>query len=126
MKIRTRTTVLKSLREDEGIKVVYIIIHTTEISLEGWLAVRGVFSTYIDIPPSSRSPVYTNIMDGQAFPKSTLESARKAKLTMESFYDHLLVQDRDRTNRWKKLDLSMEEMGLSNDEVRGRRPLSSY
>ncbi len=62
-------------------------------------------------------------MDGQVFPKSTLESARKAKLTMENFYDNLLVQDRDRTNRWKKLDLSMEEMGLSNDEVRGHTVL---
>ncbi len=57
-------------------------------------------------------------MDGvQAFPKSTLESARKTKLTMENFYDNLLIQDRDRTNRWRKLDLSMEEMALSTDEV---------
>ena len=58
-------------------------------------------------------------MDGsQAFSNNTLESARKAKLTMENFYDNLLIQEKDRTNRWRKLDISMEEMGLSTDEVR--------
>ena len=57
-------------------------------------------------------------VDGsQTFSNNTLESARKAKLTMENFYDNLLIQDKDRTNRWRKLDLSMEEMGLSTDEV---------
>lgn len=61
---------------------------------------------------------------GQAFPKSTLESARKAKLTMENFYDHLLIQDRDRTNRWRKLDISMEEMALSTDEVKRKLSIS--
>ena len=30
---------------------------------------------------------------------ATLESARKAKVSMENFYENLLVQDRDRTNR---------------------------
>ncbi|CAI8049434.1 Serine/threonine-protein kinase 38-like [Geodia barretti] len=48
---------------------------------------------------------------------STLESARKAKVSMETFYENLLIQDRDRSNRWKKLELSMEEMGLSAEEV---------
>ena len=62
-------------------------------------------------------------VDGsQTFSNSTLESARKAKLTMENFYDNLLIQDKDRSNRWRKLDLSMEEMGLSSDEVRDLGP----
>ena len=75
------------------------------------------------------------------FSTMTLENARKAKVSMENFYENLLVQDRDRSNRfgnpvrlvlllivhlyklvcffsrWKKLELSMEEMGLSSDEV---------
>ena len=53
----------------------------------------------------------------QPFSTATLESARKAKVTMENFYDNLLIQERDRSNRWRKLDQSMEEMGLSTDEV---------
>ena len=30
---------------------------------------------------------------------STLESARKAKISMDTFYENLLIQDRDRSNR---------------------------
>ena len=52
-----------------------------------------------------------------AYPSATLENALRAKVTMENFYENLLVQDRDRNNRWKKLEMSMEDMGLSNDEV---------
>ena len=48
---------------------------------------------------------------------STLENALRAKVSMENFYENLLLQDRDRNNRWAKLEMSMEEMGLSNEEV---------
>ena len=70
------------------------------------------------------------------FSTMTLENARKAKVSMENFYENLLVQDKDRNNRsgnlsdwlfvllinrlvyrWKKLEQSMEEMGLSAEEV---------
>ncbi|CAI8049436.1 Serine/threonine-protein kinase 38-like [Geodia barretti] len=54
---------------------------------------------------------------------STLESARKAKVSMETFYENLLIQDRDRSNRWKKLELSMEEMGLSAEEREEHRQI---
>lgn len=50
------------------------------------------------------------------FSTTTLENARKAKVTLENFYENLLIQDRDRSNRWNKLEQSMEEMGLSADE----------
>ena len=33
------------------------------------------------------------------FSDTTLESARKAKVSTENFYENLLIQDRDRTNR---------------------------
>ena len=77
------------------------------------------------------------------FSATTLENARKAKVSTENFYDNLSVQDRDRTNRydkyimantpvyiykciyisvyiyirWKKLEQSMAELGLSEEEV---------
>ena len=54
---------------------------------------------------------------GQPYSSSTLENALRAKVSMENFYDNLLVQDRDRVNRWTKLEMSMEDMGLSNEEV---------
>ncbi len=47
----------------------------------------------------------------------TLQNALKAKVSMENFYENLLVQDKDRRKRWKKLEMSMEDMGLSNEEV---------
>ena len=53
----------------------------------------------------------------QPYSTTTLENALRAKVSMENFYENLLVQDRDRMNRWTKLELSMEDMGLSNDEV---------
>ena len=51
------------------------------------------------------------------FSPLTVENARRAKVTIDNFYENLLVQDRDRTNRWKKLEQSMEDMGLSSEEV---------
>jgi hypothetical protein len=54
----------------------------------------------------------------QPYSTSTLENALRAKVSMENFYENLLIQDRDRSNRWTKLEMSMEEMGLSNEEVR--------
>ena len=54
-----------------------------------------------------------------SYSTATLENGLRAKVSMENFYENLLIQDRDRTNRWKKLEMSMEDMGLSNDEVRG-------
>ena len=56
----------------------------------------------------------------QSYSTSTLENALKAKVSMENFYENLLIQDRDRNNRWTKLEMSMEEMGLSSEEVRGK------
>lgn len=53
----------------------------------------------------------------QPYSTSTLENALRSKVSMENFYENLLVQDRDRNNRWTKLEISMEEMGLSNEEV---------
>ena len=59
-----------------------------------------------------------------SYSTSTLENALRAKVSMENFYENLLVQDRDRNNRWTKLEMSMEEMGLSNEEV-GRRKIGN-
>lgn len=61
----------------------------------------------------------------QSYSNSTLENALRAKVSMENFYENLLVQDKDRTNRWKKLEMSMEDMGLSNDEVKALSILPS-
>ena len=36
---------------------------------------------------------------GSPYSTATLESARKAKVSMETFYENLLIQDRDRSNR---------------------------
>ena len=55
------------------------------------------------------------------FSTTTMENARKAKVSMEQFYENLLIQDRDRTNRWRKLELSMEEMALAEEEVNSER-----
>ena len=35
-----------------------------------------------------------------AYSTATLESARKAKVSVENFYENLLIQDRDRSNRY--------------------------
>ncbi len=56
-----------------------------------------------------------------SFTTTTMENARKAKVSMEQFYENLLILDRDRTNRWRKLELSMEEMALAEEEVRVER-----
>lgn len=53
----------------------------------------------------------------QSYSTSTLENALRAKVSMENYYENLLLQDRDRNNRWTKLEMSMEEMGLSSEEV---------
>ena len=62
----------------------------------------------------------------QPYSASTLENAVRARVSMENFYENLLIQDRDRSNRWKKLEMSMEDMGLANDEVGPSRMLSSW
>lgn len=62
--------------------------------------------------------VNTKEMSAEAlFSTSTLENALRARVSMENFYENLLIQDRDRSNRWEKLERSMEDMALSNDEV---------
>ena len=38
----------------------------------------------------------------QPYSTTTLESARKAKVSMENFYENLLIQEKDRTNRLGK------------------------
>lgn len=53
----------------------------------------------------------------QPYSTSTLENALRAKVSMENFYENLLILDKDRKNRWTKLEMSMEDMGLSNEEV---------
>ena len=52
-----------------------------------------------------------------SFSTTTMENARKAKVSMEQFYENLLIQDRDRTNKWRKLEISMEDMALAQEEV---------
>ena len=39
----------------------------------------------------------------QPFSTQTKENARKAKVSMENFYENLLIQERDRSNRLGKL-----------------------
>ena len=41
-----------------------------------------------------------------AFSSVTLENARKAKMSTESFYENLLVQARDRNNRYVEYSLA--------------------
>ena len=60
-----------------------------------------------------------------SFSTTTMENARKAKVSMEQFYENLLIQDRDRTNRWRKLEISMEDMALVEEEVCTRRDRDS-
>lgn len=60
-----------------------------------------------------------------SFSTTTMENARKAKVSMEQFYENLLIQDRDRTNRWRKLEISMEDMALAEEEVRPERERES-
>jgi serine/threonine kinase 38 len=55
------------------------------------------------------------------FSATSLENARKAKVSTQNFYENLMIQDRDRTNRWKKLEQSMSELGLLDEEREERR-----
>jgi serine/threonine kinase 38 len=56
----------------------------------------------------------------------TNDSIRKARITSETFYDNLLIQYRDRHNRWKKLEQAMEEMDLPEEEREERRVAHAY
>ena len=51
--------------------------------------------------PTSHEVMATEVQS-TPYSTTTLESARKAKVSMENFYENLLMQDRDRTNRWRK------------------------
>lgn len=49
------------------------------------------------------------------FSTTTLENARKAKVTLENFYENLLIQDRDRSNRFVGEDHPVSQCAVPSD-----------
>ncbi|VDQ00554.1 unnamed protein product [Trichobilharzia regenti] len=47
----------------------------------------------------------------------TLDKVKVAKVTLEYYYDNLIVQYRERQNRYKILESMMESEGLSEEQV---------
>ncbi|XP_020630733.1 serine/threonine-protein kinase 38-like [Orbicella faveolata] len=52
-----------------------------------------------------------------SYSNHTLEKVAKAKATLESFYANLISQHQERQNRWKVLEMNMEQQGLTEEEV---------
>ncbi|XP_064634213.1 serine/threonine-protein kinase 38-like isoform X2 [Lineus longissimus] len=51
----------------------------------------------------------------------TEDKVTKAKVTLENYYTNLLAQHQDRENRYRRLEQSMEEEGLSDEQKSERR-----
>ncbi|KAM7424879.1 Serine/threonine-protein kinase 38 [Porites harrisoni] len=52
-----------------------------------------------------------------SYSNHTLEKVAKAKATLESFYANLITQHQERKNRWKVLEMNMQQQGLTEEEV---------
>lgn len=58
-----------------------------------------------------------------SYSNHTLEKVAKAKATLESFYANLISQHQERQNRWKVLEMNMEQQGLTEEEKQESRSL---
>ena len=47
----------------------------------------------------------------------TAEKVTRAKMTLENYYLNLVAQHEERENRYKKLEKTMEDEGLSEEQV---------
>jgi serine/threonine kinase 38 len=47
----------------------------------------------------------------------TAEKATRAKMTLENYYLNLVAQHEERDHRYKQLEKTMEEEGLSEEQV---------
>ncbi|CAH1785922.1 unnamed protein product [Owenia fusiformis] len=51
----------------------------------------------------------------------TLDKATKAKITLETYYSNLISQAEERENRYRLLEQSMDDEGLTDDQKKDRR-----
>jgi len=51
----------------------------------------------------------------------TVDKVTKAKVTLENYYSNLIVQHEERESRYRKLEKSMEEEGLSEEQKQEKR-----
>ena len=55
------------------------------------------------------------------FSGHTLDKATKAKLTLENYYNNLISQQRERRDRWKRLEESFIEKGWQEEQIEEKR-----
>lgn len=53
----------------------------------------------------------------------TIDKVTKAKVTLENYYSNLISQHEEREHRYRHLERSMEEDGLSDEQKNQRRQL---
>ena len=53
------------------------------------------------------------------FSHHTLDKATKAKLTLENYYSNLITQHRERQERLKRLEESLNDKGLDESVITG-------
>ena len=46
----------------------------------------------------------------------TLDKATKAKLTLENYYSNLIAQNRERKERWQRLEDSLKDESIPEDQ----------
>jgi hypothetical protein len=51
------------------------------------------------------------------FSQPTLDKANKVRLTIENFYDNLFQEYEEREERYRRLEETMKQQGLSESEV---------
>lgn len=56
-----------------------------------------------------------------SYSNHTLEKVAKTKATLESFYANLITQHQERKNRWKVLEMNMQQQGLTEEEKKESR-----
>ena len=59
----------------------------------------------------------TNKQNLITFSQPTLDKANKVRLTIENFYDNLFQEYEEREERYRRLEETMRQQGLSESEV---------
>lgn len=72
-------------------------------------------------PTSTSSSTAATIQEVINFSCHTLDKATKAKLTLENYYSNLISQNRERKERWQRLEDSLKDDSISEDAKAEKR-----
>lgn len=78
----------------------------------------GGHSTSVLSSTSSHTSALENVVN---FSGHTLDKATKAKLTLENYYSNLICQNRERRERWQRLEDSLKDGSIPEDQKAEKR-----